>query len=98
MITNLVIFAFIIGFLSGAVIIAAIFWAKDLGLHMNWWKWLLTTVWWMGFLFAIAVPATFAGEGEPYAGAMMILFSLVPAILGGFIVWRIITADRVISK
>ena len=92
------IFWFVMGLISLIMIIGFKNIAREKGVNMNWWKWLLSTVWWMGFLFAIAVPATFAGEGEPYAGAMMILFSVVPAILGGFIVWRIITADRIISK
>jgi len=68
MITNLVIFAFIIGFLSGAVIIAAIFWAKDLGLHMNWWKWLLSAFWYFMLLLLLFAAFTFIGEGEPAAG------------------------------
>jgi len=68
MITNLVIFAFIVGFLSGAVIIAAIFWAKDFGLFMNWWKWLLFAFWYIMLLFLIFAAFTFIGEGEPVAG------------------------------
>jgi len=68
MITNLVLFVFIVGFLSGAVIIAAIFWAKDLGLFMNWWKWLLFAFWYIVLLLLIFAAFTFIGEGEPVAG------------------------------
>ena len=68
MITNLVIFAFIIGFLSGAVIIAAIFWAKDMGLDMNWWKWLLSAFWFLMLLLLFFAAFTFIGEGEAVAG------------------------------
>ena len=42
MITNLVIFAFIVGLLTGAVVVGAITWSKALGLKMSWWKWLLS--------------------------------------------------------
>ncbi len=45
MITNFVIFAFIVGLLSGVVIVGAIAWVKSLGLNMTWWKWLLSGLW-----------------------------------------------------
>jgi len=68
MISNLVFFAFVTGLLSGAVIIAAIFWAKDLGLHMTWWKWLLSAIWYGLLMFLLFAGFTFIGEGEPAAG------------------------------
>ena len=80
------------GIVSVLVVAGAREWAGIKGLKMTWWKWLLVICWYAGFLFAIAVPMTFIGEGEPAAGFTMSLFSVVPAIIGGFVVWRVITA------
>ena len=83
MITNLVFFAFITGFLSGAVIIAAIFWAKDMGLQMNWWKWLLSAIWYLMLLLLLLAAFTFIGEGEPAAGWRTVgIAAFVMGVLG----------------
>ena len=83
MITNLVFFAFITGFLSGGVIIAAIFWAKNMGLQMNWWKWLLSAIWYFMLLLLLFAAFTFIGEGEPAAGWRTVGISLfVMLVLG----------------
>jgi len=83
MITNLVFFAFITGLLSGAVIIGAIFWAKHLGFHMTWWKWLLSAFWYGLLLFLLFAGFTFIGEGEPQAGWKTIGISVfVMVVLG----------------
>lgn len=83
MITNLVIFAFLTGLLSGAVIIGAIFWVRDLGLPMTWWKWLLFAIWYGLLLFLLFAGFTFIGEGEPAAGWKTIGISVfVMVVLG----------------
>jgi hypothetical protein len=87
------VFWFVMGALSLVMIIGFKYFAEDRGIKMNWWKWLITIAWWAGMLFAVAVPFTFMGEGEPGAGAWMMLFSVVPAAIMGFVVWRIITAN-----
>jgi len=92
------IFWFAMGGVSLVMILGFKSMAEAKGINMTWWKWALTVVWWMGFLFAVAVPMAFMGEGEMYAGALMILFSVVPAIILGFVVWRVISSDRVASK
>ena len=83
MITNLVIFAFVIGLLSGAVVVGAIAWAKSLELNMNWWKWLLSGLWYCLFLFLLAAGFTFIGEGEAAAGWKVLGFSVVIVIILG---------------
>lgn len=83
MITNFVIFAFIVGLLSGAVIVGAIVWAKDLKLKMNWWKWVLSAIWYGLFLFLIFAAFTFMGEGESQAGWRVLgLTAFLMVILG----------------
>jgi len=90
MITNLVIFAFIVGLLSGAVVVGAITWAKDLGWRMTWWKWLLTALWYFLLLFLLFAGFTFIGEGEPAAGWKAIGISVVLLVILGAALVRIL--------
>ena len=83
MITNLVIFAFIVGLLSGAVVVGAISWAKSMGLLMNWWKWLLSALWYLLLLFLLFAAFTFIGEGEPAAGWKTLGISVVIVVILG---------------
>jgi len=83
MITNLVIFAFIVGLLTGAVVVGAITWAKDLGLRMTWWKCLLAAIWYLLFLFLFFAAFTFMGEGEPIAGWRTLGISTVILVILG---------------
>ena len=94
MITNLVIFAFLVGLLTVPVIIGAVVWTKDLGINMNWWKWSLSALWYVLLLFLIMVDFTFIGEGEPQAGWKGLLLQLVIMIILGAGMVRIIWADR----
>ena len=94
MITNLVVFAFITGLFSGAVIIGAITWAKDLGLNMKWWKWLLTAIWYLLFLFLVFAAFTFIGEGEPAAGWKTMGISTVLMVILGAGLFRLLVAGR----
>ena len=94
MITNLVIFAFIVGALLGLVVPAAVIWAKDLGLKMTWWKWLLAALWYLFLAFSVLSAFTLVGEGEPAAGMRMLAFALVITIILGAGVVRILFAGR----
>jgi len=94
MISKLVVFAFFIGLLTVPVIAAALIWTKDLGLRMNWWKWLLVAAWYLLFLFFILLDFTFIGEGEPSAGWKGLLFQLVIMIILGAGLARLLTEKR----
>ena len=83
MITKLVIFAFITGLLSGAVIVGAVTWAKDLGWHMTWWKWILSAIWYFLLLLMLFAAFTFIGEGEPAAGWKTVGISIVVMVILG---------------
>ncbi|MCK5067589.1 MAG: hypothetical protein KAR16_09125 [Bacteroidales bacterium] len=83
MITNLVIFAFIVGLLTGAVVVGAVTWAKELGLKMTWWKWLLSALWYLMMLFLLFAAFTFIGEGEPAAGWKTLGISVVLLVILG---------------
>ncbi len=94
MITNLVIFTFITGLVSGAVIVGAITWTKELGLKMNWWKWLLVAIWYLLLLLLVFAAFTFIGEGEPAAGWKVLGISVVVMFILGTGLYRILVADR----
>jgi len=95
MITNTVLFAFIIGALLGLVIAAALAWAKDLGLVMNWWKWGLTALWYLLLNFCIFLDFTMIGEGETGAGLRMLLFQgLIMIVLGAGLVRLLMTGRK----
>lgn len=90
MITNFVIFAFVVGLLTGAVVVGAITWAKDLGLHMSWWKWLLSALWYFLLLFFLFASFTFIGEGEAAAGWKVLGLSGVLIVILGVGLARIL--------
>jgi len=94
MITNLVIFSFFIGLLSGAVLVGANSWVKSLGLRMPWWKWLLSTLWYIMLLFLIFAAFTFMGEGEVLAGWKTLGISAVLMVVLGAGLVRILLAGR----
>jgi len=64
----------IIGATTVIVGIGAVAWTKSLGLRMNWWKWLLSALWYFLLLFCIYLDFTFMGEGEVAAGWKLLLF------------------------
>ena len=92
MITNLVIFAFIVGLLSGAVVVGAITWAKSLGLNMKWWKWLLSALWYFLLLFLFFAAFTFIGEGESIAGWKTLGISVMILVILGVGLVRVLRA------
>jgi hypothetical protein len=94
MITNLVILAFIVGLLSGAVIAGARSWASSLGLNMNWWKWLLAALWYLLLLFVIFAAFTLMGEGESGAGWKVLGISLVFLVILGAGLAKILLGNR----
>ena len=94
MITKLVIFAFLVGLLTGAVVVGAAHWAKALSLKMNWWKWLLSALWYILLLFLLFAASTFMGEGEVAAGWKTLGIAMVLIVVLGAGLVRILLAGR----
>ena len=94
MITGTVVFAFIIGALSGLVVMGAIVWANSLGLMMTWWKWLLAVLWYILLNLFIFLDFTMMGEGEAAAGLKMLLFQVILMIILGVGLARLLWAGR----
>ena len=81
MITNLVLLVFVVGAVTGMVVAGAIAWAKDLGLRMTWWKWLLAALWYILLNFFVFLDFTMIGEGESGAGLKLLFFQGVLMII-----------------
>jgi len=80
-ITNLVLLVFVVGAVTGMVVAGAIAWAKDLGLRMTWWKWLLAALWYILLNFFVFLDFTMIGEGESGAGLKLLFFQGVLMII-----------------
>ncbi len=93
MITNLVIFAFITGLLSGGVIVGAIAWSKAL-LKLNWWKCLLAGLWYLLLLVLVFAAFTLIGEGESVAGWKTLGIATVVMVILGTGLFRILLTGR----
>ena len=94
MINNIVIFAFIVGLLTGPVVYAAIYWARELKLKMYWWKWLLVALWYILLLFFICADFTLIGEGEAGAGWKLLLLQTITMIILAVGLFRLVWAGR----
>jgi len=83
-------FWFVEGILFVVVILAVRAWAKDRGLPMPVWKWVLFLFWILLAGFTIAFVGTSFGEGEPVAATRGgLLFGLI-TIISGVGVWRVL--------
>ena len=94
MITNLVILAFIVGVLTVPVIWSVIAYSKDMNLQMNWWKWLLATLWYTLLIFFVFMDFTLMGEGEVGAGWKLLAFEGVIMIILGVGLGRLLLSGR----
>lgn len=79
-----------IGAVSVLVAMGAIEWFKDAGIRMSWWKWVITVLWYLFTLAALAAPFTLMGEYEVKAGWKLLLFTLPVLIITGFALYRIL--------
>ncbi len=76
-------FWIIMGILYTIIAISSTYWAKDIGLKMPWWKWLLSALWFIILNVTIAAGTTLIGENESRAGLyFMGVFGTLTIILG----------------
>ena len=81
------IFWIVMGLFYALMIAGAPVWAEDLGLQMNWWKWLLAAVWYCLLSIGIAAGYTLMGEKEPRAGYYIAGLSVIIMIILGVGLW-----------
>lgn len=83
-------------FLMGivAVLVGAGFkaFAEDKGWELNWWKWLLSIIWYAIFSLSLMAWGTLIGENEASAGWKIGLVGLFIALVLGVGLWRLLVA------
>lgn len=87
------IFWFLMGMLF--VLVAAGFnaFAQDRGWKMTWWKWVLTSVWYLIFSLSFYAWGTLIGEGFPGAGLWLGLLGLFISAVLGVGLWRLLALN-----
>nr|NQU92733.1 hypothetical protein [Bacteroidota bacterium] len=76
-------FWIIMGVLYTIFAISMTYWARDLKLKMNWWKWLLSIIWFILLNITIAGGFTLIEENESRAGIYFIgIFGTILIVLG----------------
>lgn len=87
-------FWFIIGILTVFVAMGANAWFKERGFTMNWWKWLLTALWYLLLNITVAAPFTLFAEREPEgAWATLGIFGVITIVLGVGL-WRLLVRGK----
>ena len=66
--------------------------AEDKGWELNWWKWLLSIVWYALFSGSFLAWGTLIGENEGSAGWKFGLFGLFICLILGVGLWRLLVA------
>jgi hypothetical protein len=66
--------------------------AEDRGWELNWWKWLLTILWYGIFSLSFLSWGTLIGENEASAGWKLGVFLLFVSALLGVGLWRLLAA------
>ena len=66
--------------------------AEDQGWELNWWKWLLTILWYGIFSLSFLSWGTLIGENEASAGWKLGVFLLFVSVLLGVGLWRLLAA------
>jgi hypothetical protein len=66
--------------------------AEEQGWELNWWKWLLSILWYGIFSLSFLSWGTLLGENEVGAGWKLGLFTLFIALILGVGLWRLLAA------
>ncbi|KPK30838.1 MAG: hypothetical protein AMK69_02235 [Nitrospira bacterium SG8_3] len=83
-------FWILMGLIYALMLASAPAWARDLGLQMTWWKWLLAALWYGLLSLGIAASFTLMGEKEPRAGQYVLGLTLVIMIILGVGLWSLL--------
>lgn len=85
-------FWFLMGIVAVFVGIGFKYFAEDKGWTLNWWKWLLSILWYGIFNLGIVSWGTLAGENEPEAGFRFFLLTTFICLILGVGLWRLLSA------
>ena len=81
----------VMGLIYALIISGAPIWAEDLGIHMNWFKWILCALWYALLSFSFAGSFTLMGEKEPGSWYKFLGFHLVLTIIFGVVIYGLLS-------
>lgn len=70
------------------------YWFQDRKMTMNWWRWLLTGIWYFLLFVVIAGAFTLIGEGEVRAGIYFLSVFGGLIVLAGVALWMLLKKTR----
>jgi hypothetical protein len=83
-------------FLNGIIFVVIVFalkaFAEEKGWAMNWWKWLLSGIWYLIPFLSFYAWGTFIGENFPLPGFYTFLTGFVISVILGVGLWRLLSA------
>jgi hypothetical protein len=89
MFLNSGLFWFFMGMITILVGVGFKAFANDRGWVMNWWKWVLSIIWYVIFSVSVLSFSTLSGENEGSAGVKILLLGLFICIVLGVGLWRL---------
>ena len=87
-------FWFLMGMLAVLVGFGFKAFADDRGWELNWWKWLLSALWYLIFSTSFLTWGTLIGENEASAGWKLALFILFISLILGVGLWRLLAGKK----
>ena len=90
MFLNSGLFWFFMGMITVLVGVGFKTFANDCGYVLNWWKWLLSIIWYIIFSLSVLSFGTLSGENEGSAGVKILLLGLFISIVLGVGLWRLL--------
>ena len=90
MFLNSGLFWFFMGMITILVGVGFKTFANDRGWVLNWWKWLLSIIWYVIFSLSVLSFSTLSGENEGSAGVKVLLLGLFVCIVLGVGLWRLL--------
>ena len=90
MFLNSGLFWFLMGMITVLVGVGFKVFANDRGWVLNWWKWLLSIIWYVIFSLSVFSFSTLSGENEGSAGVKILLLGLFVSIVLGVGLYRLL--------
>lgn len=92
------IFWFLMGMIAVLVGVGFNAFAESRGWKLNWWKWLLSILWYLIFTMSFLTWGTLIGENEAGAGWKLALVGLFICLILGVGLWRLLPSKGKLAE